>query len=190
MRNKTHLSVTPGAWVLAAVMLLILPLNWLLAAAGAAFFHELCHYCALRLCGVPVFQVQISGSGAKMDAAPMTLRQEFFCALAGPLGGLALLLFLGRMPRVAICAGAQSLFNLLPVYPLDGGRALGCIIRHFWPGKAALLLKWTARICLCGILFLGLLAAFRYHLGLLPLLLAFAVCIRAKNEKLLANRRS
>ena len=190
MRNRLRLTITPGVWVLGAVMLLILPLNWLFAAATAGFFHELCHYCALRLCGIPVFQVQISGSGAKMDTAPMTLRQEFFCALAGPLGGLFLLLFLWKVPRLAICAGAQSLFNLLPLYPLDGGRALSCILRHFWPEKAATLLKWTARLCLGGIIFLGLLAALRYHLGLLPLLLAFALCIRAKNEKLLANRRS
>lgn len=191
MRNNLQLIITPGAWILGALMLLILPLNWLLAAGTAAFFHELCHYLALSLCAVPVFRVQISGRGAMMDTAPMGLRQEFLCALAGPLGGLFLLLFIRHIPRIAICAGVQSLFNLLPVYPLDGGRALRCLAqRYLPPDGAALLLKWTARLCLGGIVVLGLLAAIRYHLGLLPLLLAIILCIRTKKEKLLANSRS
>ena len=191
MHSKTQVSVTPGAWVLAALMLLILPLNWLLAAATAALFHEICHYFALRLCHIPVFHIQICGKGAAMDTAPMGLRQEFFCALAGPAGGLLLLLFFRQIPRIAICAAVQSLFNLLPLYPLDGGRALRCIaLRLLPPNTAQFLLIWTARLCLGGILLLGCLAAFRYHLGLLPLILSLGLCIRAKNEKFLAMRRS
>lgn len=185
MHSKPQLLIAPGTWFIGALMLLILPLNWLLAAATAAFFHELCHYFALRLCAVPVFRIQISGRGAVMETAPMNLRQEFFCALAGPLGGLCLLLFLRWIPRIGICAGVQSLYNLLPVYPLDGGRALSCLARRYLPPEgAALLLKWTARVCLGGILLLGLLAAVRYHLGLLPLLLAIILCIRSKNRKI------
>ena len=38
MRNNLQLIITPGAWILGALMLLILPLNWLLAAGTAAFF--------------------------------------------------------------------------------------------------------------------------------------------------------
>ena len=191
MPTKPQLRITPGTWILWALMLLILPLNWLLAAATAAFFHECCHFLALRLCDVPVFRIEISSRGARMDTAPMGLRQEFFCALAGPLGGLFLLLFLRQIPRIAICAAAQSLFNLLPLYPLDGGRAVRCLALHFLPAKNAQnLLKWVARLCLGGIFILSLLATLYYHLGILPLLLAFGLCIRSKNEKSLANLRS
>ena len=191
MRSRPQLLIAPSAWIIGAMMMLILPLNWLLAALTAAFFHEVCHYCSLRLCAVPVFRIQISARGAVIDTAPMGLRQEFFCALAGPMGGLVLLLFLRWIPRIAICAAAQSLFNLLPVYPLDGGRALSCIARKFLsPERAAIMLKWVTRLCLGGIILLGLLSAIRYHLGLLPLLLAIVLSLRAKREKLLANRRS
>ena len=115
----------------------------------------------------------------------MGLRQEFFCALTGPLGGLCLLPFLRWIPRIAICAGVQSLYNLLPVYPLDGGRALRCIVLRYLPAdKAAYLLIWTSRIFLSGILLLGLLAAVKYHLGLLPLVVAIILCIRSKNRKI------
>jgi stage IV sporulation protein FB len=191
MPTKPQLRITPGTWILWALMLLILPLNWLLAAATAAFFHECCHFLALRLCDVPVFRIEISSRGARMDTAPMGLRQEFFCALAGPLGGLFLLLFLMQIPRIAICAAAQSLFNLLPLYPLDGGRAVRCLALHFLPAENAQnLLKWVAWLCLGGIFILSLLATLYYHLGILPLLLAFGLCIRSKNEKSLANLRS
>ena len=123
-----------------------------------------------------------------METAPMSLRQEFFCALAGPLGGLVLLLFLRHIPRIAICAGVQSFFNLLPIYPLDGGRALRCITRKYFPQEVAEnLLLWVNRICLGGIFLLALLAAIRYHLGLFPLLLTIILCIRSKKQKLLAK---
>jgi hypothetical protein len=75
MPTKPQLRITPGTWILWALMLLILPLNWLLAAATAAFFHECCHFHALRLCDVPVFRIEISNRGARMDTAPMGLRQ-------------------------------------------------------------------------------------------------------------------
>ena len=185
MHRSPQLFIAPGTWIVSALMLLILPLNWLLAAATAACFHELCHYFSLRLCCVPVYRIKVSGRGAVIDTAPMNLRQEFFCALAGPLGGLCLLLFLRWIPRIAICGAVQSLFNLLPIYPLDGGRALGCIANRFLPPhRAASLLTWTARICLCGIVLLGLLATLRYHLGLLPLLLAIILWIRSKKRKI------
>ena len=56
--------------------------------------------------------------------------------------------------------------------------------------KAQNLLKWVAWLCLGGIFILSLLATLYYHLGILPLLLAFGLCIRSKNEKSLANLRS
>lgn len=123
------LTITPGFFIYFAAAVLLLPLKWVCAWFIASVIHELCHYFALRLCGVQVFSVRISCSGAIMETESMHPRQEILCALAGPLGGLLLLIILRIFPAIAICAFVQSVFNLLPVYPFDGGRALRAIIR-------------------------------------------------------------
>ena len=44
--------------------------------------------------------------------------------MAGPAGGFMLLLLKRAFPALAICGFLQSAFNLIPVYPLDGGSVL------------------------------------------------------------------
>lgn len=113
--------------ILWAVLVLTLPLPWLLSAMLAAVFHELCHLAALALTGTAVHSVHVGIRGIRLEAGPMEPGAELISAAAGPAGSLLLLLFLRQIPRIAICAACQGLFNLLPFYPLDGGRILRCI---------------------------------------------------------------
>ena len=76
-----------------AAMLMLFPVSWCFAWLCAAFVHELCHYILLRLCGSKVYSVQLGLNGMLMAAQPLTPGKEIFCALAGPFGGLLLLLF-------------------------------------------------------------------------------------------------
>jgi len=109
-----------------ALMILLFPLTWLLPMILAALIHEFGHYLAIRCFGKRIRGVKVGISGALLETRDLSPAQEFICALAGPLAGLLPLLTIRIFPGVALCGLLQSLFNLLPVYPLDGGRMACC----------------------------------------------------------------
>ena len=164
-------------WIVLALAVLVLPLQWLFAILLAAFFHELCHYAAVKACGGQVLRLEIGWSGAQMEVAGLSTGKELLCSLAGPAGGLALLMVIRWIPRTAICAGFQSLFNLIPVYPLDGGRALRCGLELIFPlDTVDRVCLWVRKLCLIFMVGLGLYGTVFLHLGLMPLLLAVVLC--------------
>ena len=130
MRNLTVL-VHPHFCVILALSLFILPVPFVFGWIVAAGIHELCHFIMIRIMGLKVYSVSIGATGAVIKTEPMSPAQELFCSLAGPVGGLIPICFTRYLPYVALSAAIQSCYNLLPVYPLDGGRALNSVITHF-----------------------------------------------------------
>ena len=124
----TGKAIVPGLLLL-TLLFFLLPLRWLAAAFMAALLHELGHYCVVCLCGGRVHSFNIRASGAQIQASGLTPNREILCLLAGPLFGLLPLLLYKYLPFVAICGLIQSAYNLLPIYPLDGGKILKIIIR-------------------------------------------------------------
>lgn len=185
-RNHKPMIRPGGAFcVYLALALLVLPLRWVAAVVLAAAVHEGCHYLAVLLCGGRVDEIKIRSGGAVMLARELTPGKELLCVLAGPAGGLMLLLLARWLPRTALCAGMQSVFNLLPVYPLDGGRALRCGAMLWLPERTARRLCGVVeRCCLTGIVILGLYGTLILRLGLLPLILAVILLWRAKKNTL------
>lgn len=160
-----------------ALAVLVLPLQWFIAIVLAAAFHELCHYLAICFCGGQIVGISADMRGAKLEVVGLSNQQELFCALAGPAGGLLLLLLIRWIPRTAICGVFQSLFNLLPIYPLDGGRALKCGMELILPvEQAERVCLWIRRICLGLVIGLGLYGTVFLGLGLMPLLLGIIIC--------------
>ena len=119
-RSKTE--ITAGAYLFAAVCVLMLPLNWLIGWLIAVSFHEAGHLAVLRCFSVPVNEIRIGPLGAKISAGHMTLSQEILCAGAGPVCSFLLLLLRRYLPVTALIGLIQGAFNLIPIYPLDGGR--------------------------------------------------------------------
>ena len=137
----------------------------------AVCIHELCHLLSLWLLGIPVSQLTFTLTGAKMQTGPMAPAQECLSAAAGPLGGLLPMLFCRYIPRIAICGLVQSLYNLLPLFPLDGGRILRCclwaILSETQAARIEQILRWIVLIGLsAGAIWLHITYAF----GLMPLL--------------------
>ena len=131
-------------YLLGALLLLVLPLDWLLCAAAAALVHELFHVLALVCLGGRVRKIRVSCRGCVIETQPMGDAAAFFSILAGPLGSFALLVFRRQYPRLAVCGAFQGLYNLLPVMPLDGGRILSLLLGRLWPHHARKILELTA----------------------------------------------
>lgn len=164
-----------------ALMLLLVPVQWLFAAGFAAAFHELCHYIAIRLFSGKCDGLKVYSFAAHLPLPEMSRGREVICALAGPVGGICLLFFARFMPRVALCAAMQSAYNFLPIYPLDGGRALQSGLLLFLPPpKSAAVCRAMEIVSKSGICLLALYGCFWLKLGIFPLLLALLLLIRVK----------
>lgn len=153
MRRRIEWEITPGGFVGGALLLLVLPLRWILAAGLAAAIHELGHYLAIRLCGGKVYRIRIGVGRTVMEAEPLQPVRELICAAAGPLGSFSLLLVAKYVPAAALCGLIQGLFNLLPLFPMDGGRIVRCMIESIFPLNADKIIdyiqNWLFLLIMC-----------------------------------------
>ena len=118
-------------------------LGWPYAAGLvlSIWLHEMGHLVALRRAGIPASPPMfIPGLGAfvRMHAAPKDPRTDAAVGLAGPAAGLAaallafgLWLLTGHpvLRAVAHSGAALNLFNLVPVWQLDGARGMAPLAR-------------------------------------------------------------
>lgn len=186
---QISISVDPWGCILGAVLLLLVPLPWLIAAVFAALIHECFHALAIWLCGSQVLGVRVGPGGTIIDTDTLSSPQELFCAIAGPAGSLLLLSLCHIFPKLALCAGVQGLYNLLPVYPLDGGRALLCLLRMTCPKYADTIGKTTARVVWVLLTLLCLYGTVHLSLGLFPVFLLLIPLINAFQRKRPCKRR-
>ncbi len=129
---------------------------WLLGALaalllfGSVLLHELCHSLVSVSLGLPVKRITlfIFGGVAQIEGEPDEPMKELKIALAGPAMSIVLgivFLFLagalaaaGTPQYVSVLFGylgsinlMLAVFNLVPAFPLDGGRVLRAILWHF-----------------------------------------------------------
>ena len=122
MRWKTH--IDPLVYPLCAFLLLAVPLRSLCGWLGAAVCHELGHIGAQWLFGGKPARILIRPTGAVIEGEDLGICKNILCVLAGPAVGAVPMIFMRLFPELALCAFLLTAYNLIPLYPLDGGRVL------------------------------------------------------------------
>ena len=135
--------------------------------------------------GVRSFRIHMRSTGLYLETAPLTARQELIAAVAGPAGGLSLLLFHPLIPKTALCAFVQSCFHLLPVYPLDGGRALRSWTQYMGiHHRVCDVIEGSIMVVLFAVL---LYIGYLLRTAIIPLSFIVLFSLRTLREKYLAN---
>lgn len=150
----TAIELRPGLVLFLCLLCYVSRWSSVLAFLTAAVFHELGHAAAIYLCGVQVKTVRLGAREAVLAAGPLSDGKELLCALAGPLCSFLLAPFGIWWPELGLFALGQGFYNLLPIYPMDGGRGLFCGLRLWLPEEMA----WRIT-CMIGSVFGALLAA-------------------------------
>jgi Zn-dependent protease/CBS domain-containing protein len=139
---------------------------WMMGIIGAVglFFsiiaHEFCHSLVARKSGMPMKGITlfIFGGVAEMGEEPPSAKAEFMIAVVGPLSSIAIAAIFyginqvgaasgwspainGVVGYLAMINGLLAVFNLVPAFPLDGGRILRSALWG-WKGN----LRWATRI--------------------------------------------
>ena len=170
---KLKLLTTAGS-MLVSVAAYALIWGWQFGAGFVAllFVHEMGHYVQMRREGVkPSFMLFIPFLGAAVGARSLggNALAEARIGLAGPILGtlgtaavipLAIALDSDLLRALAFTGFFLNLFNLLPVLPLDGGRAMAAMAPWMWfvgfAAMVALVFVFPNPILLLVILFGGL----------------------------------
>ena len=124
LHDRPCVAVSLSFCIYTLLLLLLLPLRWVLSLFAAVALHEASHMLALMICRVKMRSVTLRASGVYISSRALSPAEAVICAAAGPVGGLLGACLLYRFPRFALCAFLQSIYNLLPILPFDGGRVL------------------------------------------------------------------
>jgi Zn-dependent protease/CBS domain-containing protein len=139
---------------------------WAMGVAGALglflsiILHELSHSLVARRFGIPMKGITlfIFGGVAEMSEEPSSARAEFLTAIVGPISSVLIAVVFYGILQIGEASGwpttvngvlfylvwvnfILALFNLLPAFPLDGGRVLRSVL---WSWKKNL--SWATMV--------------------------------------------
>jgi len=195
------------AWAQGGAALGLAAVAFISAVFGCVLLHEFGHILAARRYGVRTPDVVLLpiGGVARMERMPETPRQEIVVALAGPAVNVViaavLVVAMGGLPsfvdtlepttgglagRLLYANLFIAAFNLLPAFPMDGGRVLRALLT-LWQGPARGTLI-AARTGQGFAILLGLLGLAGGNL-VLPLVAAF-IFLAAGAENRMATTRA
>ena len=152
--TRTRVEGSPGFYALLIWFAAANGYKPLLTILSAAAIHECGHFFALRRCGSRISALRLGICGAVMecDCGRLSYGRELLCVLAGPGANFLTAILCAATgnlwpaftgANLVLCA-----FNLLPVRPLDGGRALELLTA--WaagPAAGEYAARWVSASC-------------------------------------------
>ena len=201
--RRGKLDVSCGFIILISVLYYFDTQNLLPWLILAALLHESGHYISIRAAGGRISGLRLTAVGAVMElenSGSLSYGKEIAASLAGPAAGICSAVLASALGKLLDCGSlyafsgislALSLFNLLPLRQLDGGKALCLFISYLiGPQEAeAVCVRITyvfgAALCLAG-------AYIYYRTGRNFTLLTAAVwlLLTADRENGIVNRRA
>lgn len=166
---RSRVRVAFGFWLLTGWFGVVNGWRALCLVLFAAAAHEAGHWLALRLLGAEIRSLRIGPLGAVLETGAQSLSygKELAAVLAGPGSNLLWAWALSLLgPGWEAPIGAHlvlGVFNLLPVGPLDGGRAVRLILAWRWGPAGEEAARWvSAAVALAAAAGLGVLI---WHTG-------------------------
>jgi stage IV sporulation protein FB len=166
-RTKITICLDGNFCFILAFMLLLLPFPWVLSVIFATVVHELCHALTILAFDGNIYALRLGAGGIRMETDPFPPGREIIVAMAGPLGSALLILLARWMPRIAVCGAVHCIYNLLPLFPMDGGRILENLLalclpaplgRSVFHATQHILRVFLCLLCLLAVLRWGLFA--------------------------------
>ncbi len=200
-----------ATFFLLLLLFLAMGIKWMFLISAVFFFvtlHELAHSIVARKFGINVKEITLLpiGGVASMNRMPEKPYQELLISLAGPLFNIAIVVIF-FFPLYAIF-GPETLFhplsvntlplfivqiywinlmlavfNLIPAFPMDGGRMLRAILAQKMGS-----VKATRIAVICGHVFSILFLVVGFLKGhFILMLIAVFIYISASNEEMQVN---
>ena len=175
--------------------------NWtlLLVLTGVVIFHELGHFFAMKFYNykdLGIFFIPLVGAYASGKKHEVSQLQSAIILLAGPVPGIILgttlyaiapylinnVFDLYNLNRIAWILVYLNLFNLLPVYPLDGGQ----LLNRLFLDDSKIIGKIFLLLSAGGLIWLALYGLPRpvYPLLIIPLFLLLRMVGEVQSDKL------
>jgi stage IV sporulation protein FB len=177
------------------IIIFYLVFKWSIAyifvLAGVLLIHELGHYLAMRFYkyrDLSIFFIPLMGAFASGEKETVTQKQSAVVLLAGPVPGMilgAVLYLLGNANNNAFLIKTSeiliflNLFNLLPIFPLDGGK----LVKTLYFESSATVHTVFLVLSILLMSFIAIVTR-SYLLFLLPLLLLMQISAQSQTGKM------